>query len=462
MKNFNILFFIFLLLFSNLYATPVRIIGMGSLDLVVEDESNLINLFDYGRNVAGLYTDERGSSFESYFSYGNIEYQDSSGTIEPAVSYLGINLPSYFNITMNSLTDVSGIPVCAIFTYRTEKGLAYSGCGAYSSNKWEYDSQDMEEDASMPIGCFLFSKDFGLYSAGASAGYTRVNFTNDQNDDEIYATLKGTDGGVAVHLSPMLEIGISAGFALPEAGTKSEFLGQKYRNTFKGNAFAAGVQGIVRIPGLLKLGTRFDFLNADLDGETKMGNVSVDIGNVGTTDFNLGSRLLFSSILLPVKVGANLDYRRLHPVYNTEETILPGFDNSISSTNFGFGIGYAMVLFTPGLQYEICNISTTDNLGDNDETTNSTNWDLSLGAELNLSVVILRAGYIMGKDDPDRAVEDDESNNRSITGGASIELPLQPFKLELAYVNKETKPVDNPTDRKDVDNSVLVAFRMKF
>jgi hypothetical protein len=41
-------------------------------------------------------------------------------------------------------------------------------------------------------------------------------------------------------------------------------------------------------------------------------------------------------------------------------------------------------------------------------------------------------------------------------------MPLQPFKLEVAYVNTETKLEENPTDSKEVDNSIHLAFKTTF
>ena len=115
---------------------------MGSLDLIIEDESNRINLFDYGKNVAGLYGDENGSSIETYITYGYITNSDSSGARDPEISYWGVNLPSVglsvlsdIRIGVDALPSIAGIPTGVIFTSRMEKGYAFSGSGAFSSTK---------------------------------------------------------------------------------------------------------------------------------------------------------------------------------------------------------------------------------------------------------------------------------------------------------------------------------------
>lgn len=450
------------MLFSSVYATSVRIIGMGSLDLIIEDESNRINLFDYGKNVAGLYGDENGSSIETYITYGYITNSDSSGTRDPEISYWGVPLPTDIfeppqdiKIKVNSLSSITGIPVGANVTYRTEGGFAFNCSGAFSSTRAKNDSSSREDNVSLPIGGIIISRNLGRYAAGVSGGYTKITLTTNRNDNETYGILKVLDVGVAAHLSPMSEVGIRGGFAIPEGGRK--YWGEE--NSFKGKALSVGIQAITRVPGLYKFGTRINFLNSNLDGRVTPGVVSGYTGEMSGTDFDFGSRLLIASFLFPIRLGANCDYRKLHPVYKDDEGTTQ-FDNSLAIINFGFGVSYAMPLFTPGLQYNLYNTASTDNL-DNEETRSSL-WDVRFGGELSLTVVTLRAGYIIAKDDPDKDREDDESKSRSITFGTGIQLPLQPFKIEVAYINRETKPIGNPTEQKEVDNSIYTAFKMRF
>ena len=461
MKFFISVLLLFFMLFLSMNATPLRIIGMGSLDLIVEDESNKINLFDYGKNVAGLYDDERGSSIESYITYGRVKYSDTSGTTEPEISYWGINLPDYFSLpidienAMKTLAFLEGIPTGGIVTFRTEGGFAFCGMGAYSSKKIKFETFVI--DAFSPIGCLIISKKLGMYSVGLSGGYTKLTFGDNNDNFETWQTLKSIKGGIAICLSPLLEIGFSGRFAFPERGFKIVAL--EFEDLYQGNAYSGGVQAIAKVPGLLKFGTKIDFLRTDLDEKIIEGGVSLESGEVSETDFNFGSRLLFSSILFPLKAGVNYNYRRIHSIYNT--IFISDFDSSSSVTNFGLGVSYAMPLFTPGIQYNLYNKTSTDNL-DNGESTNSSKWDVRFGGEVPLTIITLRAGYIITKDDPDTDVEDDESNSRSITFGAGIQLPLQPFKIEIAYVNKETKPVDNPDGSKETDNSLYAALKIRF
>lgn len=56
-----ILLFLLLFFCTSAYSTKSRLSGMGDLSIVIEDESNLINLSDFTGNPAGLLEDEKGS-----------------------------------------------------------------------------------------------------------------------------------------------------------------------------------------------------------------------------------------------------------------------------------------------------------------------------------------------------------------------------------------------------------------
>jgi len=459
MRKCLIASFVLFLMVPSVGATSLRIIGMGSLDLVVEDESNRINLFDYGQNVAGFYSDEMGSSIETYVIHGTVGNSDSSGTREPETNYWGINLPYLdlsapvdIGIGSNTFSSLSGIPTGVQFNHRAENGFAFGAIGAYSSSSSKYESWNREDMVSMPLGNILFSKDFGVYSAGASGGFGKISYTNNQDSSVINASLKGAQIAGAMHLSPMLDIGVNGGIAFPDASLEASW----YRQSFDGNAFSMGVQGISRIPGLMKFGVKFGATSSGLDGKTTFGNITIESGDMNSMDFLFDTKVLFSSILLPLKVGADIGYRKIHTTFN--DTLLTISDNSLSVTDLGFGVSYALPFLTPGIQGNIRNQSSADNLG-NAGVANSNQWSVRIGGEFGLNSLSIRAGYIIKKEDPDRDIESDEKSSRSITVGAGI---LLPFKIEIAYVNKETKPVDNPIERKKTDNTVYSALKVSF
>ncbi len=445
---------IFLLLCcAPMYATPARIIGMGFLDLIVDDESNRLNLFDYGRNIAGLYRDERGSTVYTSIAYGTVKQSDSGGALESEITYWGVALLSETSMMVSTLSRFPGVPIGAVVTYRMEDRLAISGSGLYSKTTTHSESAQRTEEASWPIGGVAFSRKLGVLDVGARGEYTMISISNNQGDLAVNGSLKLLEGGVAANLSPMLDIGVSAGFGFPDAG----FTLSNVENNFSGNSVSAGLQGILSVPGLLKVGAKFDFFNANLSGETTYGNVTINIGDISLTDFSFGSRLLFSSILFPLKAGLSIDYKTTHPQFDGEDLSFLDFDYTQSSTHIGTGMSYAMPFLTPGIQYTLLNENISDNL-DNGETVNSSRWDLRFGGEARLTVLSLRAGYIISRHDPNTGTDDDEFKGRSITVGTGLQIPLQPFKVEIAFVNQQT----NPEDYRETENSLSAVFKMRF
>jgi hypothetical protein len=74
--SFVFLSVICLLLPSLGFATKSRLMGMGDLSIVIEDESNMISLWDFTGNPAGLLSDEETSAICSDFLYDDYEIQD--------------------------------------------------------------------------------------------------------------------------------------------------------------------------------------------------------------------------------------------------------------------------------------------------------------------------------------------------------------------------------------------------
>jgi hypothetical protein len=52
---------------SDTFATRSRLSGMGDLSIVIEDESNMINLWDFAHNPAGFLEDEKRSVIRGDF-----------------------------------------------------------------------------------------------------------------------------------------------------------------------------------------------------------------------------------------------------------------------------------------------------------------------------------------------------------------------------------------------------------
>jgi hypothetical protein len=174
----------------------------------------------------------------------------------------------------------------------------------------------------------------------------------------------------------------------------------------------------------------------------------------------IDTRVLVASSLFPLRAGAMLSYHTSHPEFSGQGTSLFDIDMKITTVDVGIGFGYALPFITPGFQFNLSNQTASDELADVEN--DASQWDVRFGGESELSYVTLRGGFGIGKQDPDRDADDDETGSRSISVGGTFSVPLQPYKVEIAYVNTEIKPVENPLDSKEVDNSLYLSFKLNF
>lgn len=445
-----------LLLVACAASTPVRIIGMSAIDLLIEDESNRINLYDFGGNVAGLYGDERGSSFEGFLSYGRVSFSDSSGGLEPEITRWGGFLPTDASVTVNTFTALGGLPAGGVFTYRSPQGYAAAARAMYSSTSTYYESSERTDDATSPLFGIAFANHFGTWDAGAMGEYASIKVSNNQDDTEIYASMKTVNGGITMQVSPMFSLGFKGGLGFPAA--EMDVFNTDYNAS--GSAFGGGIQTVGSIPGLAKIGARFDFLNANLSAEATSGNVTVDLGDLHYTDLGIDTRMLFASAFFPLRAGVMVAYGMNHPEFEGEGSSLFDIDMQITTVDVSFGLGYQLPFLLPGFQYSHSNQNSDDKL--NDTRVAASTWEVGVGGESSIGPFMLRGGFGMGKADPDTDVDDDEMKHRSLRFGASLAVPLQPYKFEFAFVNTETRPEENPTDSKEVDNSFHLALKLAF
>jgi hypothetical protein len=457
---------IFFLLISGLYASSVRIIGTGSLDLIVEDESNKLNLFDYGGNIAGLYNDERGSSVETYLAYGESKHVDklrdiiikrkSWGFYEPkSWKSLPFSEPihGFLFFTLNS--DIpSGVSV----THRFERGFALSYSDRYFQRRVRVGEGAVETEinTTIPAGTIIISKELGRFSAGLSGGYKKVELSS--NGYKFSESLKEFRTGFVTRLSPMLDVGVSGVYSIPKTSPQKFDIGDiKY----KGRIVSGGIQAITRIPGLIKVGTKVNYTDCDLNEQWLEPGDSIVEDTVGVRKFDFDLRFLFSSILFPVKIGANFGYRKLQSDPSNEYGYLNYNQFSRSVVNFGFGFSYELPYFTPGMQYDLYNWSETAVSDSTDIITHANLWEIKLGVEKKIDKLILRGGYFVSREDPNREEEDDRSETMGITTGAGIAFPMKPYRIEFAYVRTKTKLLEDPQVQ-ITNNSIYSSFKLPF
>jgi len=160
-KNLSILFLFFFaltfVLYSQASATKSRLSGMGDLSVVIEDESNMINLWDFAKNPAGFLDDEKGSVVRGDFLWDTYEIR---------------NLAQYDEYGHISKYKVNGdlLDSWLSSSLRDEKGFAMGVEGNYFSR--QTDSKDQKNKYTSPKILLVFTKQLDpLTSFGSSLRY---------------------------------------------------------------------------------------------------------------------------------------------------------------------------------------------------------------------------------------------------------------------------------------------------
>lgn len=468
----------FCFLGSDSQTTEVRLMGMGELHLVIEDEANMVNLYDFGGNVAGLYLDEPMSAVEGGFSYGTITLSDSSGTVDPKVNYLGQPIP---DVLIDYIPDIyktalpTGVPLGVDFVYRME-GSAIGIGGDFAQAKATFEEMDPEQSITLnvfPSGIIQYNTLFAdQFSLGLQAGYLGAKQTADPEMLESKLSNFGAGLGIGLFLSEAATLGGKFNYMKPKLETEIdsvlfdefEFIG--FSADLDGNGFDFGVQGIFHLPGMLKAGAKIGYNSLSGDASMEMLDTTYDIGSITSSGLTLQTRALTTLPLLPVQFAASLGYiseaakfepsaEMLVPVKQDE---LRGFEGSLSTIPIGLGLIYATPLVTAGAELHYASGKETDELADT--TLSSSTLSFNLGTEVGFGVANIRGGIVMAKSDPDKDTEKDEFTTKKFTLGLGLTPPGGMFRGDFAYNYITTSPDENPTEQKTTTN--LFSMGIKF
>ena len=153
-----------LCLSSHVGATRSRLSAMGDLSIVIEDESNMINLWDFGQNPAGLSADEEGSTMGS----------DVLGETQDAKDIR--HAPGQ---SLSSMDGEGGVVNSSLFaTYRKNDSFAMGVEGSYFFR--ESDFEDRKDEEETPDVLFVLCKRLNSHSSiGADIGYAERTLKSD-------------------------------------------------------------------------------------------------------------------------------------------------------------------------------------------------------------------------------------------------------------------------------------------
>jgi hypothetical protein len=233
---------------------------MGELSIVIEDESNMINLWDFARNPAGFLADERGSVIR-----GDVLWTRHKTT---NLRYYEYYYSGYTEYSANG--DIFDTWVSGSFRSDGDYALGVEGNYFYR----ETDSRFERQEQKTPKILLIFSNNINsLTSFGANLGYFEDDYEYliETWDEEVGHKAKSwcAEIGVGRKFSPGVILGAFLGYDSFHPEEDSD-LSDSYSIWLSG-------QTVVEIDERLKLGieTSFKFERADfregkhVEGEEK-------------------------------------------------------------------------------------------------------------------------------------------------------------------------------------------------
>ncbi len=207
-----------ILLFCSLaFATRSRLMGMGDLSIVIEDESNMINLWDFGRNPAAFLEDEAKSTVEESFIWKPYWIDD---------------LPFHH-----------GFP------------------HLYPVSRFKADGHSVDNSASVGI------RKQAKFAVSVMSNYLLKHTSSTHNESEISSPTILAVLGVA------LDSLTSAGVSFVHVKRKSEAVDWRYWQDIETTEFARVQVGLVReLNPFAVLGIRLGYDSFDVDGDSELSN----------------------------------------------------------------------------------------------------------------------------------------------------------------------------------------------
>jgi hypothetical protein len=350
-------------------ATRSRLMGMGDLSTVIEDESNIINLWDFAGNPAGLLADERGSILRADFSWDAYNV-----TPWPCGKY-----PHFYKCEIEG--DLRQVPTSMIF--RREGNFALALEGDYLLRQTDF--KETRNKLTRPEIFLIFSKSLGL-STAVCADFGYAEYSSELRSRETHSAVRLKTSyfrarvGAERELSPGVNLAALLGYESMDS--------DKAYYTSNFHTFWASLQCIVQVEQKLKLGseTVFNLRRADY-WSSPQGNESYYFARLrlrGIYDLTTSLRL-----------GVFFFHNELfsESPYPVEAFLWPVSPDAFAVEHLGFGCSYKFYRnLLVGLEFHFRNSSEPDG---NRPDRGSLHETLNFGVEGKPSeAVSLRGGYI--------------------------------------------------------------------
>ncbi|NIM99824.1 MAG: hypothetical protein GTO24_17645 [candidate division Zixibacteria bacterium] len=228
-------------LFSFAHATRSRLSGMGDLSIVIEDESNMINLWDFARNPAGFLEDENVSVIRS-------------DMVREAYEGGEIIDPDQFPSLGHSHLEGNVLRSLASANFRRNGSFAVGVEGNYFFRETE--TKDRKDRLKHPEISLVFSKDLNsLTFVGADVVYkersSEWSYEVRQSEERFKTKYFRTQIGVARKFSPQTTLAALFGYDISDP--------EPYLVYADFHTYWLSVQSTVELERKLRLGLKTNF-----------------------------------------------------------------------------------------------------------------------------------------------------------------------------------------------------------
>jgi len=432
-------------------AQDVRNMAMGQLSLLLESDINRLDMYDFGRNPAGLYRAAPvrfAGSEEDEGIYQGFDFLDEGATL-PEYSYTEVSLTGYtLKAEGIDLFDVYSIgqPIPSemydfmvpnyyttgleIFPYRARPAGGYmrsrgSGGATMFEGGWSNAGLKYSEDSRQTMNTPQLA-----FGRAGSAGPVDYGFS------AFGCYIMESEPGISGQL---LGPGVGAGLVMP-ASAFSWGADVVYYHPVLHESWAGGdttLQGNVLGPGVSFLAQPVDSLRFGLRGEYRYTRLAE-----ATYESPWASlRGLFSRADIPVVAGVEATW--------TKTTLVSGDTASTGTFIGGAGLGLRIPVLFVGAEarYTMFGESAFDSVG-------LRTLALQAGAEVSFGVSHLRLGY--GRSSMTYTGDTSKVNRAFITGGFGIDLATG--RMDLAYNYLPHDPAQSYA-RKYTEHVLYLSFK---
>jgi hypothetical protein len=458
-KRFLFLIVIFSSL-TPLQSTITRIRSMGNLQFVINDNTNKIDLLNFGNNPCGLFANEDTSIVDLDLLYGEesskidtMEGDTSYYTFGNAVTYEILEfIPTYSRDFFQYIPFLT-LPTNRFLYVKRNKSQKPDiwgnipnkqaiGC-KITYGKLEQTFTDGKENAGGPTITLIYDRLINKkWHIGLEGGYIHTGFSGDEENEEASLSNFKLTPGVSFTPNPSLDIGAKIDYHHPSV----TFGSGENALSYSGNAFNFSLSSIAQINNHFKSGASINYkiLRAKEENE----NFSVE-----GLDIRLRPRVSFVNQLFAI--GGLFDYKK-SKMLNESDSNDTLYKNENDRMTLGGGPILDTEYFLVGSEYIYSTYNESERYTDFD-TTKTSSTTIRFGSEIRpINFLDLRGGfeYITEKEDESER----KTITRNITGGFGIQ--LNKIVTDVCY--NKIKKEEEDINKIIYDNLYIISLRYIF